>query len=75
LLHLTEKRNSGFLECFEELLDEKSLVRNRTLYGSDFYMVLIHEKLPLLTQNFLYRLHDALVDKLTRENPKRFLGI
>jgi predicted TIM-barrel fold metal-dependent hydrolase len=75
LLHLTEKRASGFLETFEELLGEKALVRNRTLYGSDFYMVLIHDKLPLLSQNFLYRLNDTLVDKLTRENPRRFLGI
>ncbi len=75
LLHLTEKRTSSFLETFEELLREKERVRNRTLYGSDFYMVLIHDKLPLLSQNFLVRLHDTLVDKLTRENPRRFLGL
>jgi len=75
LLHLTEKRNSGFLETFEELLREKELVRNRTLYGSDYYMVLIHEKLPLVTQNFLFRLNDELENKLTRENPRRFLGL
>lgn len=75
LLHLTEKRHSGFLESFETLLEEKELVRNRTLYGSDFYMVLIHEKLPLVSRNFLYRLSDPLVDQLTRENPKRFLGL
>jgi predicted TIM-barrel fold metal-dependent hydrolase len=75
LLHLTEKRNSGFLETFEELLKEKELVRNRTLFGSDYYMVLIHEKLPSVTQNFLFRLDDSLENKLTRENPRRFLGL
>lgn len=75
LIHLTEKRHSGFLETFEELLHEKELVRNRTLFGSDYYMVLIHEKLPLVTRNFLFRLDDALEHKLTRENPRRFLGL
>lgn len=75
LIHMTEKRHTGFLENFEELMREKELVRNRTLYGSDYYMVLIHEKLPLLSQNFRMRLDDAQVNKLTRENPRRFLGI
>lgn len=75
LLHLTEKRNSGFLETFEELMNEKELVRNRTLFGSDYYMVLIHEKLPLLCHNFLFRISDELENKLTRENPRRFLGL
>ncbi len=75
LIHLTEKRHSGFLESFEELLREKELVRNRTLFGSDYYMVLIHEKLPLVTRNFLFRLDDGLENKLTRENPRRFLGL
>lgn len=75
LLHLTEKRNSGFLETFEELLRDKTLVRSRTLYGSDFYMVLIHEKLPLVTQNFLLRLSDPVVEELTRTNPRQFLGL
>jgi len=56
-------------------LKEKELVRNRTLFGSDYYMVLIHEKLPSVTQNFLFRLDDALENKLTRENPRRFLGL
>jgi len=75
LLHLTQKRNSGFLETFEELLRDKAVVRNRTLYGSDYYMVLIHEKIPQVTQNFLFRLNDELENKLTRENPRRFLGL
>lgn len=75
LLHLTEKRHSGFLETFEELLLDKELVRNRTLFGSDYYMVLIHEKLPLVSRNFLFRLNDELENKLTRENPRRFLGL
>jgi len=75
LLHLTEKQPSGFLETFESLLHEKALVRNRTLFGSDYYMVLIHEKLPLVTKNFLFRLDDELENKLTRDNPRRFLGL
>lgn len=75
LLHLTEKRNTGFLETFEELLNDKTLVRGRTLYGSDYYMVLIHEKLPQLAQNFLLRLSDPVVEELTRTNPRRFLGL
>lgn len=75
ILHLCEKRNIGFLETLEELLIEKELVRNRTLFGSDFYMVLIHEKLPLVSQNFLLRLNDELIHRLTRENPRRFLGL
>ncbi|HET9572027.1 MAG TPA: amidohydrolase family protein [Bacteroidales bacterium] len=75
LLHLTEKIHSCFLETFEELLREKELVRNRTLFGSDYYMVLIHEKIPVVTQNFLFRLDDELENMLTRENPRRFLGL
>lgn len=75
LLHLTEKRHSGFLETFEELLKDKQLVSDRTLYGSDYYMVLIQEKLPLVSQNFLMRLEDAVVEKLTRLNPRRFLNL
>jgi predicted TIM-barrel fold metal-dependent hydrolase len=75
LLHLTEKSHSGFQEALEELLEEKERVRNRTLFGTDFYMVLINEKLPQVIQNFLVRLDDSLVDKLTRENPWRFLNL
>lgn len=75
LLHLSEKRHTGFLETLEALLDEKRLVRDRTLYGTDFYMVLIHEKLPVVSQNFLLRLNDSKVEKMTRENPRRFLGL
>jgi predicted TIM-barrel fold metal-dependent hydrolase len=75
LLHLVEKPHLGFLHAFEELAREKELVSCRTLYGSDYYMVLIHEKLPLVEQNFLIRLDDALTEKLTQTNPRRFLGL
>ena len=75
ILHLTEKRNSSFIECFEELLNEKTIVRNRTLFGTDYYMLIIHEKLPLAIQNFLIRLDDGLVQKLVTDNPKKFLNL
>lgn len=75
VLHLAEKKQTGFLDSFEALLEEKERVRNRTLFGSDYYMVVLQEKLPLVTRNMLIRLSDDLVEKLTFTNPRSFLNI
>jgi predicted TIM-barrel fold metal-dependent hydrolase len=63
------------LEKLVELMQEKDVFRDRFLFGSDFYLILREDDMGDIMNRFhqTFYQNPILYDKLTKENPKRFL--
>ncbi len=70
-------------ETFEELvhmLHNNNLVKNRTLYGSDFYMVDVHGDIEKIIDGFFDIFEESpgmeeLLKQINRVNPQQFFGL
>lgn len=56
-----------------ELLSKNQRILERTLYGSDYYMVVALGHMRSFISGFSSRMGDQIMQKLAYENPKRFL--
>ncbi|MFW5752135.1 MAG: amidohydrolase family protein [bacterium] len=61
------------LIALKELLAKNSLVYDRTLYGSDFYMITIEGRFKYLRANLYLTLGNEVYRKIAGENVRNFL--
>ncbi len=61
-------KNKSMFEFIKERFDNSRLLRERTLYGSDYYMVVANGHFRSIKM-------DDLIKQIAHINPKRFLGL
>ncbi len=54
-------------------IEDNSLVAERTLYGSDYYMVVIEGHFRSIKMDFITSMGDQIMNQIAAVNPKRFL--
>ncbi len=64
---------TGALDLLRRKIEDNRLIAERTLYGSDFYMVIIEGRLGTILINFETTMGDSIMKQIARENPVRFL--
>jgi uncharacterized protein len=73
LIHLVDNKNLDFLKGFEDLFYNNRAVQEKTLYGTDFYMITSEGKFKDLRSNFMFRVKKDILQKISQVNPKKFL--
>jgi len=61
------------MDHFRKILDDNQLVLQRTLFGTDFFMVETEEKYHDLRTQFIIATKDVVVKQIQRINPQQFL--
>jgi len=70
IIHIPEMHNK-----FIELFKLNNFVRERTLFGTDFYMVTIEGKYKDMRAKFIKNIGEEIMQKISVENPINFLNL
>jgi predicted TIM-barrel fold metal-dependent hydrolase len=62
-----------FIYLLNTLLEDNPIFRNKILWGTDFYMVLMEGDYAKIRQNALNKINTKFIKSLTNINPKRFI--
>jgi predicted TIM-barrel fold metal-dependent hydrolase len=60
-------------DIFRKEIENNALIAERTLYGSDYYMVVTEGHFRSIKIDFITAMGDSVMQKIAVENPKRFL--
>jgi len=67
--------NHSIYEILRRRLEDNGLLLERTLYGSDFYMVTTKGHFRSIKMDFVTAMGDRIINQIARINPKNFLGL
>ena len=70
IIHIPEMHNK-----FIELFNTNKLVAERTLFGTDFYMITVEGKYRELRGEFVRNIGSEIMQKISIDNPLRFLNL
>jgi len=56
-------------------IEDNKILREKTLYGSDWYMIATKGHFRNIKTNFITSMGDGLMEDISRNNPLRFFGI
>jgi predicted TIM-barrel fold metal-dependent hydrolase len=70
IIHLPEMHQK-----FKTLFYNNQLVAERTLMGTDFYMILIEGKYKDIMSRFVAEMDSKILQKIAIENPLKFLNL
>lgn len=65
--------NHKTYDIFRQKVEDNDLIANRTLYGSDYYMVVTEGHFRSIKVDFMTAMGDRVMQKIAYENPKKFL--
>ena len=65
--------NKLFFSKLKEVLNSNEKLSNRVLYGSDYYMLIKEGQFCDMLSAFNSEMGELLINKITRDNPRRFL--
>ncbi len=64
---------TGVLDLLRRKIEDNRLIAERTLFGSDFYMIIIEGRLETILVDFETTMGDSIMKQTAEENPARFL--
>ncbi len=70
IIHIPEMH-----QRYIDLFEKNELVANRTLFGTDFYMVSIEGKYKEIRSQFVNKIGSKIMHKISVENPLKFLNL
>jgi len=62
-------------DLLRKLLENNKRLAERTLYGSDFYMVVVKGHFRCIKTDFMVIMGDRIIYQIASVNPKKFLGL
>ena len=67
--------NHRIFDLIKKVLKNNQLIAERTLYGSEFYMVIIKGHFRSIKVDFTVFMGDRIMKQIASANPRRFLGL
>jgi len=65
--------DSTVFDTFIKYFNQNKILQERTLFGSDFFLVVTEGKYKNMRVNFRLQVGDDIYNKIARDNPRKFL--
>ncbi len=67
--------DANILSFIRKIVEDNKIIKEKTLFGSDYYMIVIKGHFRSIKTDFFVHFGDKLKEIICCENPLRFLGI
>ena len=61
------------MQIFPIIIERNRFIAERTLYGSDYYMVVIGGHFRSIKMDFISSMGDEVMNRIASVNPRKFL--